>query len=666
MSKLFYFSSRIEIDARQNLGVFITQCRDDLTVFGTDLNWDHWLWPKVANFTKLGSGSRSISVEDRMDEPFISFAKAYFRYQQGHNPTGTKNESKALKVLEFVLSERGGAPDIVALDTTLLDRAVEVAREHFDKTAYQCGRELERLAKFVSANKLVSKACGDWRNPILRPKDSDRVGKKAREERDRKLPSPEAVLAMADIFSTSSENPKDIFTSSVFSLLMSGSVRITELLELPADCEVHDTDKDGNSVYGLRFFSGKGFGGNVKWVPSVMVSVVQEAISRIRMLTEEGRALALWLESNPDSMYMHPDFPHIDRSMPITEIEACKALGFDLDHSDSCQRIYYLYKFCRSKILTIDNLWSAIKSRMPKDFPWVNKQAGIKYSNALFSMQDNALHSRRGTLRVIPWRPDVNIVNNDLSPRHSVGKGLHKSIFMRFGFQYSDGSEMKITTHQMRHMIDTMGHRGGMSEDEIARFAGRADPKQNRVYNHVSASELADKYEKIQASLAYDKSTLIHCEPVDRAAYDLAPKGAIHKTRYGFCVHDFSAAPCGMFRDCLNCDEHLCEKRASSADRLKLELSDIEEQLIESEAAMNEGHYGADRWYEHHLLSTARLRELVSIMENLNVNEHTLIRFKQNYSSSHATRALIVRGDKVSGRLDETTASRLTALLERM
>lgn len=115
MSNLFYFTSRAELSAQENLKEFINKCRNELTVFGKELDFDAWLWPKAANFTKLGSGSRSTSIEDKMGEPFISFAKAYFRYQQGHNPTGTKNESKALKVLERVLTERHGQPDILKL-----------------------------------------------------------------------------------------------------------------------------------------------------------------------------------------------------------------------------------------------------------------------------------------------------------------------------------------------------------------------------------------------------------------------------------------------------------------------------------------------------------------------------------------------------------------------
>lgn len=666
MSNLFYFNSKRELDARDNLSVFVQQCRYELTVFGADLDFDSWLWPRVANFTKLGAGSRSFSVEDKMGEPFISFAKAYFRYQQGHNPTGTRNESKALKVLEQALSEAHGEPDILRLDASILDQAVVLARNHFNASAYQCGRELQRLARFVSDKNLVSRSCGTWRNPISRPQDSNRTGKKAREARDRKLPDQDAVLAMADIFSNVGDNPRDIFTSSVFALLLSGSVRISEVLGLPEDCEDDGTDKHGDPVYRLKYYSGKGYGANLKPVPTVMVPIVKEAIHRLRGLTAEGRSLGEWLEANPDLMFIHPDSDHNDRSKVLTEIEACEALGLYLPIEEAKQRIYYLYGFKRGELITLGSLWDKLKERVPSEFPWVNKNAGVKYSKSLFAMQVNALHAQRGTLRVVPWLPDVIIVNSDLSPRESAGEGVHTSIFARYGFRHADGSEMKITTHQMRHMIDTMGHRGGLSEEDIARFAGRADPKQNRVYNHLTPTELATKYESALIAAGHDKSVLIHCEPVSRDAYDLAPKGPVHRSKHGFCLHDFAAAPCGLFRDCLNCNEHLCEKRSGTKEELEAELVDIEEQLLASEAAMKEGHYGADRWYEHHKLSAARLRELVGIFNDDSVPDGSLIRLRQVNSPSHTTRALTARGEMLQNSLGTDRADRLSSLMEKM
>ncbi len=100
---LSHFSPKANLAASENLAEFIRMCRDDLTVFGAGLDWEAIAWPKAANFTKLGVSARGFNESDRLDDKLIDFAKAYFRYQQGHHPTGTKNESKALRVLEAAL-----------------------------------------------------------------------------------------------------------------------------------------------------------------------------------------------------------------------------------------------------------------------------------------------------------------------------------------------------------------------------------------------------------------------------------------------------------------------------------------------------------------------------------------------------------------------------------
>ncbi|WP_407258244.1 hypothetical protein [Klebsiella quasipneumoniae] len=58
-----------------------------------------------------------------------------------------------------------GSANIDGLSITVLDEAAELARQHYsDGSAYSCGREIERLAKFVVENQLVPNAIQDWVN----------------------------------------------------------------------------------------------------------------------------------------------------------------------------------------------------------------------------------------------------------------------------------------------------------------------------------------------------------------------------------------------------------------------------------------------------------------------------------------------------------------------
>ncbi|MEB0122834.1 hypothetical protein QN391_19380 [Pseudomonas sp. CCI1.2] len=86
MSNIFQFIPKAQAASLQNLDEFIVMCRDRLTVFGADLDWYSHAWPGVGNVTKKGAPSRGYSEAQLLDAGIIPFAKAYVRYQQGHNP----------------------------------------------------------------------------------------------------------------------------------------------------------------------------------------------------------------------------------------------------------------------------------------------------------------------------------------------------------------------------------------------------------------------------------------------------------------------------------------------------------------------------------------------------------------------------------------------------
>lgn len=300
MAEIFYFSPKSVSDAKLNLEQFIYKCRTELTVFGANIDWYAWKWPKAGNFTKIGAHSRTNNEADRMDGNFIDFAKSYFRYQQGHTHTGTKNELKALRAIEAALLQTSGGAYIGNLSIAVLDEAAQIIRAHYSAGAsYHGGRELERLAQFVSKKRIIAADLSNWKSPIIRKKDEIQTGPIAKARREKKLPNEDALNALAEIFANNPKDPKDIFTSSTFAMLMCAPSRITEVLQLPVDCEVEERDSKGVLRYGWRFYSGKGFGGDIKWIPTEMVSIAKEAVRRIVELTDESRKLAKWIENNP-------------------------------------------------------------------------------------------------------------------------------------------------------------------------------------------------------------------------------------------------------------------------------------------------------------------------------------------------------------------------------
>ena len=673
MADLKNFAPKSELAASENLSEFIRMCRDDLTVFGTKLNWNDTSWPRAMNFTKLGSHSKGYQESDRMDRGFIEFARAYFRYQQGHNPTGTKNESKALRVIEAALLQVNKFADIARIDMTVLDEAAVLARGHYSPgAAYHCGREIERLAKFVSQKQLIATDLSTWKTPIKKPSDvTIRTGSKAKALQEKKLPSAEAVDALAEVFASNPSNPKDIFTSSTFAMTMCAPSRISEILELPLDCEVEIPDSKGVVQYGWRFYSGKGFEGDIKWIPEVMVPIAKEAIRRIRTITDEPRRLAAWIETNRDKPYRHAYCPDVSDDEPLTDFQACAFLGLAGETAHACASSLSGMKITKCDgAHTLKSLWSWVLSRQPQGLPWINEEKNIAYSTALFCMTRNLLGDQRSTSPVILWAPDVNVFNNTLSPRESLDN--HKSIFDRYGYKNDAGQRLKVTSHQARHLLNTLANRGGLSQEQLAKWAGRADQKHNRVYNHMSEWEMVAKAEALDTSLTLfgPKGEVSQHVPLTTQEVNLMERGSLHVSLWGVCSHDFIMSPCEKFRDCLNCEEHVCIKGAGKDNanrlrRIKERLAQVEKDYEAAILALAQGYSGADRWFEYHLKTVERLRQLVEILESPQIEDGAQIKLRNGKEFSHLRRVIRIKAVESlqQGSPDAALLVEMTALL---
>lgn len=644
MADIFSFTPKSDIDAADNLTRFINRCKTELEVFGKGLVWEDWKWPKAGNFTKLGSNARTKNEADKLDDNFINFAKAYFRYQQGHKPTGTKSELKALRAIEAALLQSGKPALVGNISISILDLAAQLMRENYAKGSdYHGGRELERLAKFLTSKKLISSNLNGWVNPIQRKKDEIQTGNKAKERRERKMPSEEALAAMAEIFSNNPTSPRDIFTTAVFAMLMCAPSRISEVLELPVDCEVEQEDSKGVVRYGWRFFSGKGFGADIKWIPSEMVSVAKEAIRRIKVLTQESRALAKWIEGNPSKFYRHSNCPSVAENTPLSIVQSSQALGLACETNKAA---YTSLNNCGLGVEdgehTLASLWQYVLSRQPKEFPWLSKEKGVKYSSALFCMQRNLLHGQRGVSPVILWRPTNNVFNNDLSPRESLN-AKHKSIFDRYGYKAGDGNRIKLTSHQARHFLNTIAQRGGLSQLQVAKWSGRAEATQNRTYNHMSEYEMVALAEELDTSLTLfgPSGEVTKHIPVSIQEFNTMEKGAVHVTEFGVCVHDFTMSPCEKYRDCLNCTEQVCVKgEEAKLARIRVRFDEVEQQYLAAKEALDNGLAGADRWYEYHKNTLGRLKELIEILDNPAVPDGAQIKLRNEKAFSPLRRAV--------------------------
>jgi hypothetical protein len=242
------FKPRAELEAEANLRGFIDVCRNRLTVFGADLLFDDNVWD-VSDFVnrRVKPGRRRIAFSivppgrygegEAFREPYLSFAKAYLRHEFAYRGQCFIGSGiNALRVLYRAMTEENGTVEPTRITSEMLNRSVQMLDGLALPRANQIARELQTLAAFLVSNHLVSTPL-DWKNPLPKPIEyhAARVGKEFDDLRANKLPSPEALAALAQIFRNATE-PVDVLISSVMAILAAAPSRIGEVFLLPADC----------------------------------------------------------------------------------------------------------------------------------------------------------------------------------------------------------------------------------------------------------------------------------------------------------------------------------------------------------------------------------------------------------------------------------------------
>lgn len=634
MHNIILFIPKAEADATSNLATFIEICRSQLTVFGKDLVFDSNSWDisdvvrfkadrKIARLVFSSWESSGRRGKSFLAEPFLRFAKGYLRYQYGLRPSKTVSAKlTALRALEHALIELHGGANIINVTPATFNRAAQLLTERSGEfAAYKYGCHLETLARFLSDGRL-SKIPFQWRNPISPHHSVVRVGKKFDEQRREKLPSRAALEAIPKMFRVALE-PGDVIATSVLAILCSAPDRINEVLLLPENCWVDGSYK-GALGCGLRWWPAKGAEPLIKWIVPSMTSVVRDAVSKIKLITEAGRKVARWYEANPDKLYLTDQWEHLRIQPFLTMSEvACVLYGFNTTAGRSDARQWCIYKEvsfgkCGRKLtVSFSDLQNAVLKMLPIGFPMVHEEVGLSYSESLFAVQYHECSAKFRTIVCAIECVDYPKIRDMLG-----GRVMHgvSSTFSRLGFFEDDGSPIRLPTHQLRHYLNTLAQKGGMSQLDIAKWSGRSDVRQNSAYDHVSAREML---EMIRSSVGDEKravgplSSIPKAELISRDEFVLRKIPTAHTTDFGYCIHDFTMSPCELHRDCLNCQELVCVKgelqKAENLLRRQHELRTLLKSAVEAE---KKGYAGASRWVEHHSVTLNRIDQLAEILND--------------------------------------------------
>lgn len=671
MTEIVLFKPKTELDAVANLSEFVDMCRSKLTVFGPDLPFQNYVWDVTEAVAGKGKGrkreritfSNAATVDEKapamMREPFLSFAKAYVRYMHGMRPTKSiHSRMAALRAIEAALSENGAAPDPVRIDSRVLNRAAQYAADRFSEgAAYRVGGQIEMVGTFLAESRLAS-APARWRNPIKRPSSAVRVGKEFDERRAEKMPSLAALNALPRIFRLATE-PADLITASVAAILLASPDRISELLTLPEACEVREPRKGQEDAYGLRWWPAKGAEPMVKWLVPSMSSVVEDALQKIRAITEEARSIAKWYELNPGQLYLAPVVTHLRGREWLSMDEVAEVLGFIGGSSAN--------NWCKAKAVKTERLDGkhlytrfsdvevAVLAMLPSGFPILDKVTGLKYSEALFVVRRNELGAQRGTYRCMIEPVSVGQIHTGLGGRAEHGL---ESIFSLHGFMEPDGSPISVTSHQFRHYLNTLAQAGGLSQLDIAKWSGRKDIRQNEAYDHVTPGQML---QKIRDAVGGDQmfgplAELPKKVPIPRDEFARLVVPTAHTTDLGYCVHDYTASPCQLHMDCIHCQDLVCVKGdAEKQALLRRRLDEAQGLMDKAQAATSENFSGSDRWLDHHRSTVDRLTQLCSILDDPAVPNGAVIQL--------ATLEMPSRLDQVTTRGQFPSGDQQTSLL---
>lgn len=604
----------------------------------------------------MGRGDASAGAP--FEAPFAEFARACIRYQHSAAPMvfeRLKARLWALGHVDAAFKSLGLASDITTLSANVLFGAVRIAGEGVEAAVrYQRAQMVQALFEFCREHGFLT-ASFVWKHGLRKAADpTERIGDDFADRRAAKLPSRKAMDVLGHAY-CEPKNYRDRLLTAVTAICMCVPIRIHEVLQLRADCGCDEERRndEGSMVpaFGVRVLPGKGNAPQIKWVSDVMEELGHEAVARLRDLSAPARIIAAWYVENPTRIYLPPDVEHLRTAPFLSPGELGDLVGTVTP-----------VKWAKSNVLTPTRLTAgqgfsyrfedferAVLAQLPKDFPLHNGQIDHSYSKSLIII-------RRGSMRADTVGQGSRVMFEPISI-NAYGKWLsgsveHESVFERYGFVEEDGSDIEQTSHGFRHWLNDVAHRRGMSAMDIAHWSGR-DPAQNKYYDHQTPAQfhaqLQDLAEKAGGigPLFEAADALPDNQPISRAEFLSAQIGSAHHTDLGACVHDYSLLPCQRHGNCLGCAENVFIKgdpkhRASIEGRHALTLR----QLQAARAVMEEGEYGADLWVRDHEVALRRLALMLSIHDNPDNLDGTLVTISGDGDDTEVSLALRQRDAK--------------------
>ncbi|MCL9775102.1 integrase [Vibrio methylphosphonaticus] len=472
------------------------------------------------------------------------------------------------------------------------------------------------------------------------------------------------------------QKENDIVFGSDEGVVIENSGDVTEDLQDTADEELDLAATI--QIKGIKWYSGKGFGHAHKWIPTCMYGVVGAAVERLQAQSETARKFAKMLEDT-SNFPRHELCPDVPEDQLLTTDEAAMALGYDLSkYGDlSVTKNRKKWQSAKNQLLdrkgilredyriTLRDLNLILRNDLPEGFPYIPFRNGgghvkVRWSESLYAGFRNSFDSKKSINPTELFVPTITTLNEDLAPTSKKNRSTGElstgnlSIFQRWGH-----GDFVITSHQIRHLLDTLGAVNGLDGEQRANWAMRSDPRHNRWYDHTTPEEYgADFIEDREAELVSQNlvenpttgTTQIQVQvATPRTLQELNTKAALtaHTNEFGMCVTSYMAEPCTKYRDCVNCDKQVCEKGDDGkCERIRQRLKDEKRLLQMDKRAVDDGVQGATQFYERRKLTTERCEQLLTMMEDPSIEDGSLIRLLNVEDVTQLDRAMDANGKK--------------------
>ncbi|MGR3992085.1 hypothetical protein [Pseudomonas sp. 1121_17] len=510
----------------------------------------------------------------------------------------------AVRRLYNPLFERG-VSDPTQLTRGDFDRVVGFLRESGYKNLYDAVSHLQVIADAIDNLQLTEIAIHfehdakpeKRRHDYISLHDPDRAVRQRKS--DDRLPSREAMEAYALCSNHPISEGEEILLRVIDLLIVTGQ-RGNEVTVIPYDCWVERpikgtagkvvVDANGKPIVecGIRYFAEKQFQSRVHWFAESDVPLARRAVERLKMLTQEQRELARWQEAHPGRLWDYSP------QTSMSQDEVLHWIGLSQNRDTYRNLNVYLSRngidpYREPGRRTSLNRYLAgdiERFLVPKlrGHAALTENVGgklcvvLKTSETLaiaFDGQFRLGGREANVFRAIPRRVTLVDINRALGNDEK-----YPSIFSRRSLTESDGTPIRLTSHQPRHWRNTIYDLTGMSDVQQALALGRKRLDQNVYYQHTSIEENTAAHQEFLAFNSHHERidflhTGIRDKRIQGALTDsyhalLSDKGtataeafltvhatALHVTPFGGCIHDFSQAPCPKHLQCWNGCSHL-------------------------------------------------------------------------------------------------------------